>query len=546
MEPTAYFSAEIGFSHEIPTYSGGLGVLAGDHLKAAADAGLPIVGLTLLYRQGYFRQHLSPEGWQHESYPPFTPDAYLECLPYRVVLPLASRPVHLAIWRTHLTGIHGYQVPILFLDADLPENNQEDRLITHQLYGGDQRTRLLQEAILGFGGVRAMQLIYPDRKRFHLNEGHTAFVPIALLQSGMSLAAVRSACHFTTHTPVPAGHDVFAYDMADAVLDQLLPTNIREFGGATALSMSELALRLCQSANGVSKLHGEVARAMFPDASIGYVTNGVHHLTWVGQPMAALFDQYLEGWRHEPTRLQRAVQQLPTDALIHAHALQKRALLSYANAECNRGLADGVLTLGFARRAAAYKRAHLLFHDLDRLQHMVARSPAGRLQIIFAGKAHPRDEAGHRIIQSVINAAEHLGERVTVTYLPNYNMWLGGLITAGVDVWLNTPLRPHEASGTSGMKAALNGVPSASISDGWWAEGAVDGQNGWVIGHEDQCDDATDAESLYTTLEQRIMPLFYQPDRTAWAEIMKHAIVTGTQFTASRMIQEYRQNYYGG
>ncbi len=538
MQHTAYLSAEIGFTSNIPTYSGGLGVLAGDHLKAAADAGLPMVGVTLLYRQGYFRQHVGADGWQTESYPSFVPEPSLEPLSARVEIRLYGRRVHIALWRTHIVGYAGHKVPVIFLDTDLGDNAPEDRSISQRLYGGDQELRLMQEAVLGFGGLAALQVIYPKIERYHLNEGHCAFAPLALLQNGMALDEVRRRCHFTTHTPVPAGHDVFPYDMGERALGPALPANIRELAGHDGLSMSELALSLCGSANGVSKLHGEVARAMFPGKDIGHVTNGVHHLSWICQPMAQLYDRELPGWRADTKILRRATE-LPYEAVVAAHNQQKRECITYANSQTGRGYSPELLTIGFARRAASYKRASLLFRDLDRL----ARIASGRVQFLFAGKAHPRDEAGHRIIQAVYQASQQLGARVRVGFIVNYDIWTGALLTSGVDVWLNTPQRPHEASGTSGMKAALNGVPNASILDGWWAEAALDGENGWNIGDPGNTDDEADAESLYRVLEEKIVPTYYDA-RPRWAQIMKTAIATGSELTAQRMVAEYKDRYY--
>ncbi len=538
MSYTAYFSAEIGFSASVPTYSGGLGILAGDHLKAAADASLPLVAITLLYRRGYFRQHISHEGWQQESYPTFVPEPMLEKLPETVSLTLRGRKVTLGIYRTHLTGHGGGRVPILFLDADQPGNADEDRGLTHALYGGDNGLRILQEAILGFGGVQAVQAVYKDIRNYHLNEGHCSFVPLCLLNAGKSVEEIRKSCHFTTHTPVPAGHDVFDYGLAEASLGALLPAHIRALAGQNALSMSELALSLCGSANGVSRLHGEVARGMFPGRDIGHITNGVHHLTWVSKPFARLFDRELPGWRSEPAGLARACE-LSDAGVQDAHLQAKRKLLQYANAESHQGFDESIFTIGFARRAASYKRAMLLLTDIERLKKICR----GKVQFIFAGKAHPKDEAGHRLIQGLQQAGLRLGDEVRLAYLNNYTMLTGALITAGVDVWLNTPIRPHEASGTSGMKATLNGVPSASISDGWWAEAVDHGRNGWTIGDPSRTDDASDADALYTLLEEKIIPTYYQ-ERGAWTQIMKRAIATGAQFTAARMVDEYAKNYY--
>lgn len=538
MNPTAYFSAEIGFSSNVPTYSGGLGVLAGDHLKSAADAGLPLIGVTLLYRQGYFRQHVDREGWQTESYPNFQPTPLLDRLTETVEISLYDRRVKVAIWRTHITGLKGHKIPILFLDTDIDENAPEDRSVTSRLYGGDLELRLMQEAVLGFAGMRAVGLVYPDVRSVHLNEGHTAFAPLERLMAGISLDEIRQTCHFTTHTPVPAGHDVFPYEMAHRALGSQLPQNIRDLAGQDSLSMSILALSLSASANGVSKLHGEVSRRMFPNHEIGYVTNGVHHNTWVSRPMAKLFDRDMPGWRNDPELLQ-AGNELPDAAVLDAHRIAKRDLLLYANDMTNLGFADTMLTIGFARRAASYKRATLLFRDPERLASICG----GRVQFLFAGKAHPRDEAGHRIIQAVVQAGLALGSRVRVGFLVNYTMWTGHLLTSGVDVWLNNPLRPHEASGTSGMKASLNGVPNASIADGWWAEGGKDNINGWILGDANNPDDDADAEALYRTLEERIIPLYYTR-QSDWVRMMKQAIATGAYFTGSRMIREYRDRYY--
>lgn len=539
MQPIAYFSAEIGFSADVPIYSGGLGILAGDHLKGAADLEIPMVGVTLLYRQGYFKQHLGADGWQTESYPRFVPSPLLERLPRDVSVRLFGRRVHAAVWRTAVVGLSGHRVPILMLDTDVASNAPEDRSITHRLYGGDQELRLLQEIVLGFGGLQAVQDYYPEHAQIHLNEGHTAFAPLALLNRGVDMASVRGRCHFTTHTPVPAGHDVFAYELAQNALGDQLPDNIRELAGHDALSMTELALSLSRSANAVSALHEQVTHRMFPDRTIGHVTNGVHHLSWVSRQMAELFDTHLPDWRHDPDVLKQA-NALPDAALLAAHRARKQELLTYANSETHRGFAPELLTIGFARRAAAYKRASLLFRDLQRLIEICE----GRVQFLFAGKAHPKDEAGHRIIQAVIKASHSLGEKVRVGYVSNYDMWSGALLTSGVDVWLNTPLRPHEASGTSGMKAALNGVPNASILDGWWAEAADDGRNGWVIGSADSCDDEADLASLYETLEKRIIPTYYDAPE-AWLGVMKRSIATGARFSATRMLKEYSATYYG-
>lgn len=540
MRPTAYISAEIGFATDVPTYSGGLGVLAGDHLKSAADLSLPLVGVTLLYREGYFVQRLDAHGHQSASYPRFHPENLMERTGQVVSIKLGGRTVELDVWRAEITGRSGHVVPVLLLDADVESNHPDDRSLTHRLYGGDHTTRLRQETALGFGGAAAVRALYPHIEAYHLNEGHCAFLPLALLRDGMSVQEVRRRCHFTTHTPVPAGHDHFPYDLAyqqiGDYLENLSP-GIEELAGTDDLSMSHLALALCGTANGVSELHGQVSRQMFPNHDIGHITNGVHHLSWISEPIAALYDEAIPGWREEPRRLSEGASTLPADDLWRAHTARKRQLLEYVNGETQLGFGSQLLTIGFARRAAAYKRAALLFSDPERL----AAICQGKVQFVFAGKAHPRDTAGQEVIETVFRKAHQLHDRLRICYLENYNMWTGALITSGVDVWLNNPRRPREASGTSGMKAVLNGVPNLSIADGWWAEGARDNVNGWVIGGT-EADDAKDAEDLYQTLEQRVLPAW--EDRARWTEMMRAAIATGADFTAERMVLDYKQRYY--
>lgn len=538
MAHTAYFSAEIGFSQDVPTYAGGLGVVAGDHLKAAADADLPLVGVTLLYRQGYFRQHIGPDGWQTESYPSFNPVPLLERLPLVCQLKLRGRSLQVAVWRTVITGYTGKTVPILLLDTDVADNAPDDRAITHRLYGGTHETRLLQEAVLGFAGLQAVQALYPHVTRYHLNEAHTALVALALLWQHNDVEAVKGCCHFTTHTAAPTGFDTFPYALAQEVLGPLLPANIRTLSGGAQMCMGQLALSLCGSVNGVSSLHAKTLRNAFPGRTLGHVTHGVHHLTWVSAPMAALFDRDLPGWRSDPQVLARA-DTLAAAGLWDAHGQNKAQLLRFINADSSQGFADDWLTIGCASTVTAFRRPALLFRDLTRLKNICG----GRVQFVFAGKAHPRDDAGHRAIQTIHEAANALSNDVRVVYIMNHSMWTGARITAGVDVWLNTPLRPHEASGTSGMKAALNGVPSASINDGWWHEGARDGDNGWTVGSPDVADDDADAESLYQTLETRIIPTFYN-NRKKWAAMMQQAVVTAADFTAARMVQTYQRRYY--
>jgi starch phosphorylase len=538
----AYFSAEIGISAKLPTYSGGLGVLAGDHIKAAADSELPMCAITLLYKEGYFKQRLDDEGRQTEVYPRFDPDPLLKKLPIKFTLPLRKRDVWIQVYEYRYTGLTGHEIPIYFLDTNLEENFTDDQIITMRLYSGDKDHRILQEAILGFGGIKLLdELQYTDIGTYHMNEGHAAFIIMQLLRKfDGNHDEVRKRCHFTTHTPVPAGHDEFAIDRCERLLDGLLWKDISKINSVQngRLHMTELGLHFSRSANGVSKLHGKVAQDQFPDYKIGHITNGVYHPYWVGKEFREVFDNRLPGWRTDPERLLNVDAILPEE-LIKAHQSHKDFLLGYANSQTQKALSNEILTIGFARRAAGYKRARLIFKDIERLKNI----GSDKLQIIFAGKAHPADNYGKSLIYDVVQNAKKLFGKVKIIYLENYNLWLGRIITSGVDVWLNTPLRPHEASGTSGMKAALNGIPNLSILDGWWDEACQHGGNGWAIGNRDVIDDNTDANYLYDILENEVIPTFYN-NQDKWASMMVKSIITGVQFTAFRMINDYKEKYY--
>jgi len=375
-----------------------------------------------------------------------------------------------------------------------------------------------------------------------MNEGHCSFLTLALKEKfDGDEAEVRKRCHFTTHTPVPAGHDHFSISRCKKLLHGLLPDELKlpSLVQDSRLHMTELGLHFSRSANGVSQLHGDVAQNQFPDHEIEYITNGVHHSHWISNQFGQLFDQYMPLWKQYPENL-LGIDNIPEDEIWNAHQLQKSALISFANAQTQKALDCDTLTIGFARRAATYKRANLIFHDLDRLLELGQH----KLQIIFAGKAHPNDSEGKTLIQNVVGHANKLFGEIKVIYLENYNIWLGKLITSGVDIWLNTPLRPNEASGTSGMKAILNGVPNLSVLDGWWAEGCKDGENGWAVGDPHEPNDEKDAAHLYDVLENQIIPTFYN-DRSVWVKLMKEAIKTGVDYTAFRMVNEYRKNYYG-
>ena len=537
----AYFSAEIGLSSSLPTYSGGLGVLAGDHIKASADAGIEMLGISLLYKEGYFKQLLDKEGNQKEEYPRFELGDNLSLLPNKFSINIREREVWIQAYEYLHTSETGHIIPIYFLDTDIDENISEDRMITLRLYSGDKNHRILQESILGFGGIRFLDAYdFDNIEKFHMNEGHSSFLTLALLEKyNKNEEKVKSMCHFTTHTPVAAGHDNFSTERCSSILNSLMPNDLNLPSiKDNRLHMTELGLYYSNTANGVSKLHGKVAQDQFPDFNIDYITNGVYHPHWIGDSFAELFDDYFKNWKIDPNLLLN-VDNIDNEKIISAHKQQKDELINYANLFTENKLSSDVLTIGFARRAAEYKRAGLIFSNIEKLIEI----GSGKIQMIFSGKAHPNDIKGKQIIKEVVNNANQLVDEVNIVFLENYNMYLGRLITSGVDLWLNTPIRPNEASGTSGMKAALNGVPNFSVIDGWWAEGCKDNENGWAIGSPDSCNDIADAESLYFKLGNQIINTFYN-DKIKWIQIMKNSIKTGVDFTAHRMVNEYKDKFY--
>jgi len=552
----AYFSMDVAIDSAIPTYSGGLGILAGDMLRSAADLGVPLVAVTLLHRKGYFDQRLDERGNQLESPSEWSPESYLEPLSSRVSVVIEGREVKIRAWQYLFRGVHNHEVPLVFLDTHLEENDPKDRVITDHLYGGDEHYRLCQEVVLGIGGVAMLQALdYPNVKIYHMNEGHSAFATLGLLEqqagggprptfSDIEAEAVRSQCVFTTHTPVPAGHDRFDADLVHQVLGETRSAALSQLQVMnSSLNMTELALRLSAFVNGVSMRHGEVSRAMFPGYPVEAITNGVHAATWTSPPFCSLYDRTIPKWRKDNCLL-RYVLGIPLHEIRAAHVQAKQELLKRVRLVTGHQLDAAVFTLGFARRATAYKRADMLFSDLERLKQ-IARE-VGPLQLIYGGKAHPRDEGGKAVIRRIFEAAAALGEDVRVVYLENYDMDLGKLFCAGVDTWLNTPLKPQEASGTSGMKAALNGVPSFSVLDGWWVEGHIEGVTGWSIGERTEGDNDAHAEvgSLYDKLGQVILPLYYHaPDK--FADVMRSAIAfNGSFFNTQRMIFQYMRNAY--
>ena len=554
----AYFSMEIALDPSIPSYGGGLGILAGDMLRSAADLELPMIAITLLHRKGYFRQRLDAEGNQTEEPDPWIPESVLQPVEGTFTVRIENREVHVRAWRYNIHGMSGFVVPVYMLDTDLPENSDWDRTLTDTLYGGDQHYRICQEVLLGIGGIRLLRHIgLKNANSYHMNEGHAAFLTLALLEDQMSLRkytvpveadveAVRRRCLFTTHTPVEAGHDRFPWDLVEQVLGPERTALLRPsgFGAEPGLNMTNLALHFSRYVNGVAMRHGEVSQDMFPQFPIHAITNGVHAATWASPPFQDLFDREIPEWRRDPAYMRYAVG-IPLEEIKKAHCLAKSALIAEVQKRTGMLLDESTLTIGFARRAATYKRADLLFRDIERLKRI--SQSAGPIQIIYGGKAHPHDGGGKALIQRVIQAAAGLKKEIKIIYLENYNMALAKIITSGVDLWLNTPQRPQEASGTSGMKAALNGVPSLSVLDGWWVEGCVEDVTGWAIGYDSKINgDESPAESasLYDKLERKIIPMFYRaPD--GYAEVMRYAIALNASFfNTHRMLSQYKTNAY--
>lgn len=552
---------EVALHPDMPTYSGGLGMLAGDTVRSATDLKLPMVAVTLLHRQGYFAQKLDANGWQSEAPVAWDVARFCRELPPRAQVEIEGRTVHVRAWQHTVKGISGHEVPVILLDVDLPENSEWDRALTDHLYGGDAHYRLCQEIILGIGGVRMLRALgYHDVRRFHMNEGHAALLGLELLDERArwfnrdrfdhdDVQAIRRQCVFTTHTPVPAGHDKFSLDHVRRVLGRADIFDMHEVFCCTGeLNMTYLALNLSHYVNGVAKKHGEVSQIMlqpkdgFHHYQIDHITNGVHLATWATPAFAELFDRHVAGWREDNASL-RAALNIPNDEVWQAHQATKARTIEEINRRTNAGFDLDSFTIGFARRAATYKRAELLLTEPERLKEMASR--AGRLQIVYGGKAHPKDEAGKRVIQQIVQTRDSLGPAVRIVYLENYDWELGCLLTSGVDLWLNTPQPPLEASGTSGMKAALNGVPSFSVLDGWWLEGCIEGTTGWAVGEACPVDISPterancDAASLYQKLEHVILPMFYQ-QRHGWLRIMRHAIaLNASHFNTQRMLLQY-------
>jgi starch phosphorylase len=549
----AYFTMELAIDPRVPSYSGGLGVLAGDVIRSFADLMIPAVGITLMCNKGYFFQELDQQGNQIEVPVEWRPQDFMQRMEPKVKVPLGKREISVQSWRYDVNGHSGFTVPVFFLDTDLPENDEESRAISFQLYGRDQRYRLMQEIVLGIGGVRVLDSLgYMNIDVYHMNEGHTALLIIELLKKyglpmdNAKLEAMKEKCVFTTHTPVPAGHDVFPKDMVREFLNPYLDDGTIELictnGDNTKLNMTLLALRFSHYVNGVARKHGEISRSMFPGYPIDSITNGVHHVFWTSKPFQRLFDKKITGWRDDPSLL-RATINVADEEVHNAHAETKRKLIDYVNKMKNVGMDYNIFTIGYARRFTPYKRPTLLLQDLGRLDALGARG----LQVIYAGKSHPNDTGGKEAIKEVIKASCEL-KNVKMTFLENYDIDLARTIASGCDLWLNTPKAPYEASGTSGMKAALNGVPSLSSLDGWWLEGHMEGMTGWSIGKRAEegmeVSDEEDAKSLYSKLETEIIPRYYD-DKHSWAKTMKYAIgINASFFNSQRMVNQYLVKAY--
>jgi len=548
----AYFSMEIALSKSLPTYSGGLGMLAGDTLRSAADTGASMVAVSLVHRRGYFQQHLDASGQQTESDVRWSPETTLPSAEQVIAITMQGREVLVRAWRFDVVGVSGHVIPVFLLDTDVDGNDPWDRKLTDQLYGGDSYYRLCQETVLGLGGIQLLHALGIKPEVCHMNEGHAALLSIGLLEEQLDgiplrdateddIKAVQRQCVFTTHTPVPAGHDQFGVDQMYIVLGHDRASTIERFGCLHngLMNMTYIALRFSRYVNGVAMQHGKVSQQMFPEYHVHSITNGVHAATWLSQPFQQLLDKEIPEWRHD-NQYFRSLYGVAPETIAATHAVGKQRLFETVKQRTGIELDTNILTLGFARRVATYKRASLLFRDAARLEEIAEK--LGGLQIIFAGKAHPADIAGKGLIRDVFASAARINSsKLRILYLENYDWELGEQLTQGVDVWLNTPLRPYEASGTSGMKAALNGVPSLSILDGWWIEGCAENVTGWAI--EDLDNEAAEAESLYTKLEYSIAPMYV--NKAAWAQMQRHCIaMNGTFFNTHRMLGQYFANAY--
>ncbi|MGA3111976.1 MAG: alpha-glucan family phosphorylase [Candidatus Bathyarchaeia archaeon] len=544
----AYFSMEIAANKDMPTYSGGLGVLAGDVIRSSADLRLPLVAITLISKKGFLKQKITLDGQQLEFPEEWDPSKFMKLLPQTASVKISGREVTVGAWVYEQESLIGGTIPVLFLTSDIDGNSQEDKQITDFLYGGDEVYRLKQEIVLGIGGVRILQALGINVKKYHMNEGHSSLLTLELLKNNqLNADKVRNLCVFTTHTPVAAAFDKFSYDLLSELLEtEVSPEILKEYGGEDQLNMTLLALNLSKYTNGVTEAHMEYSRKLFPGYHIQEITNGVHSYTWTCPYFRRLFDKYIPRWANEPELLVR-VDIIPEEELWEAHMNAKRDLLDFVHSSSGLQMDQDVLTIGFARRATAYKRAAMIFSDIEKLKEVKNQ---GRIQLIFAGKAHPKDEVGKSLIKEIYEYMDRLKGELNIVYLENYNMEIAGKLTSGVDVWLNTPLPPYEASGTSGMKAAHNGVINFSVLDGWWIEGCVEGLTGWAIGPspnqwlDEQQTRKREIDDLYNKLEYLIIPKFYN-QQDAWIGMMRNSIgKIAYYFNTHRMMRSYATDAY--
>jgi glycogen phosphorylase len=539
----AYFTMEIALENDIPTFAGGLGVLAADLMRSATDLKVPMACVTVCWKHGYMKQKINIDGTQEYEEVVWDPKKHMKKCKETIVVTIEGREVKVGAWVYDLKS-DKHTLPVIFLDTNLEENQPQDRDITKYLYGGGGDTRVAQEVVLGIGGVRMLRALgYKDIETFHMNEGHSAFLTLELLKErDFKDENVRKSCAFTTHTPIPAGHDIFDYDVAHQVVGDMLPWHIKDIAGQDRLSMTELAMNMSRFTCGVSEVHGEVTRRMFPGRQISAITNGVHHGHWASPQMQELFDKYIKGWRDSPKLFTEKCRDLPDDELWQAHMKAKMRLINEVNKHTVTPFDSGHLTIASARRVVSYKRPELIYTNLERLTEVCK----GRVQIIHAGNAHPEDKFGQTVIQRMIERSQKLSDKVKIVYLENYNPDLAKLLVQGADIWLNTPMRLHEASGTSGMKAALNGTLNLSTLDGWWAEAyGADPEAGWRIGplapaHDSSEHRKIDAEDIYTELEFQILPeYYYYEERVRWIKRMKRSIGLLGYFNTHRCIKDY-------
>ena len=539
----AYFTMEIGITSEMPTYAGGLGMLAGDIMRSCADMGVNAACITMCWQHGYMKQKIHPDGSQTYADRQWNPEDFMKRVDKTVTVQAEGRDIKIAAWKYELKGLQG-TIPVYFLDTNLEENDPADREITKYLYGGDGTMRLKQEVVLGIGGVRMLRALGHNKVgTFHMNEGHAAFLTLELLKErDFNDDAVRPNCAFTTHTPVKAGHDVFDYDLAHKVVGDMLPWHIKKLAGEDGLSMTLLAMHLSRYTHGVAKIHEEVSRMMFPGEDIDHITNGIHHLTWACTEIQSLLDKYAPGWRKNPSVLSEIeCDDIPDYEIWNAHQGAKKRLIDEVNKHTAFDFDVDTLTIASARRVVPYKRPELIYNNLERLKEVTH----GKVQLIHAGNAHPSDQFSQSVIQRMVQRSSSLKDSVKIVYLENYNPDLARLLVSGADVWLNTPTRLYEASGTSGMKASLNGVMNLSTLDGWWIEGyGMDHESGWRIGPLARAADidthkAIDAEDIYTQLQYELVPEYYFKDRTRWIRRMKRAIRLIGFFNTNRCVEEY-------